>query len=279
MATAFVLSGGASLGALQVGMLRALFEQGIKPDALIGTSVGALNAAFIAGNPTGEGVDALEKVWLRIRREDIFPARPLRGFLGFIGHRNHLMPSDGVRKLITRNVRLSRLEEAPVRLSVVATEVTTGAEVVLSSGPVVDAVTASASIPGVFAPVPIDGRLLMDGGVANNAPLCHPVLEGFGRVIVLACGAPCALARAPESALAMVLQALSVLVQQRLWRDAERYATACDLHVIPPLCPLSVPAIDFSHTRELIDRGYSTTKAWLSRGGGVQVPALVPHAH
>ena len=161
----------------------------------------------------------------------------------------------------------------------IATDVSTGFERVLTHGSLVDAVTASAAIPGVFRPVRIGDSVYMDGGVANNTPLCHPVEQGFDRVLVLPCGSPCALARAPHSALGVVLQALAVLVQQRLWHDVQLYQDRCELLVIPPLCPLSVAAVDFSHTRELIDRGYVNTRSWLDSGLPPNSPTLVPHSH
>jgi NTE family protein len=277
--TAFVLSGGASLGAVQVGMLKALFEAGIRPTSVIGTSVGAVNGAFLAGRPDEAGVAELERIWRRIGRSDIFPARPLGGLLGFVGRRNHLVPADGLRKLVRSSVSYDRLEHSSIPISVVVTEVRTGAEVVLSHGPLVDSVAASAAIPGVYPPVTIEGRTYMDGGVADNTPLSHPVLAGAHTVYVLPCGTPCALSKPPASALGVVLQALSVLVQQRLWHDVARYSGACALHVVPPLCPLDVPPMDFTQSGALIDRAYASTRQWIHDGAPSVGESLGPHAH
>ncbi len=86
--TAFVLSGGASLGAVQVGMLRALYERGVAPDLVVGTSVGAINGAFIASRPpTPETADELGDIWRSVSRGRVFPLRPLVGLLGFLGAR------------------------------------------------------------------------------------------------------------------------------------------------------------------------------------------------
>ena len=91
--TAFVLSGGASLGALQVGMLQALYERGIAPDLLVATSVGALNAAFVASRPqTVATARELGRVWRNLQREDIFPVSMGALVGGFCGRRNHLVP-------------------------------------------------------------------------------------------------------------------------------------------------------------------------------------------
>ncbi len=279
MTTAFVLSGGASLGAVQVGMLKALFEAGIRPTSVIGTSVGAINAAFLAGKPTDVGVQELERLWLKISRSDIFPTRPFGGLMGFMGRRNYLVPPDGLRRLVKDNLPYERLELSTIPIAVVVTEVRTGAEVVLERGPTLEAVVASASIPGVFPPVTIEGRTYMDGGVADNTPLSHPVLGGAHTVYVLPCGTPCALNKPPTSALGMVLQALGVLVQQRLWHDVLRYSGACALHVVPPLCPLDVAPMDFSSSAALIERAYLSTRNWMSEGAPSVADSLKPHTH
>jgi hypothetical protein len=158
MTTAFVLSGGGSLGSVQVGMLLALADRGITPDLVIGTSVGALNAAWIAGRPGLEGTQQLAKVWSAVGRGDIFPTRPWTGALGLLGRANHTVPSSPLRSLLHQHLNYALLEDAPIPVRLVATEVTTGQEVVLAHGDAVDAVSASAALPGVFPPVRIDGR-------------------------------------------------------------------------------------------------------------------------
>lgn len=109
MATAFVLSGGASLGAVQVGMLRALAGYGIKPDFIVGTSVGALNGAFIAGRPETSAIDDLAMLWSSLHRRDVFPIGPLRGALGYYGFRNSLVRPEPLRHLIESSIRFGRV--------------------------------------------------------------------------------------------------------------------------------------------------------------------------
>lgn len=101
MTTAFVLSGCGSLGALQVGMLAALDEAGIRRDLIVGTSVGALNGAWLAGHP-GESVDGLAAVWRSIRRHDVFPAQPVHGLFGLLGRRRGLVSPARLHRLIAR---------------------------------------------------------------------------------------------------------------------------------------------------------------------------------
>src|SRR4051794_40246821 len=104
MSIAFVLSGGGSLGAIQVGMIQALVERGILPDRVFGASAGALNAAWVAGDPTLADVDELAGIWMSLRTRDIFPFRPLTGFLGFAGRRSSLVSAGGLRSLVSRYV-------------------------------------------------------------------------------------------------------------------------------------------------------------------------------
>lgn len=281
MTTAFVLSGGASLGAVQVGMLQALAEHDVQPDFLIGTSVGAVNAAWAAGHPGLGELDGLEAVWRSLRTRDVFPLRPLLGFLGFIGRRDHLVPLDGLRHVLERNLTFRKLEDAPVPLHVVATEVTTGLELLISRGDAVEALLASAAIPGVFPPVLFGGRYLMDGGVADNTPISHAVGLGAQTVYVLPTGFACARNRPPRRALAMALHAVGLLVQQRLVADVERYEDTVDLRVIQPPCPIDISPTDFSEAAQLIERSRDATRKWLDQPppGRGQARLLAFHRH
>lgn len=282
-ATAFVLSGGASLGSIQVGMLQGLAEAGVSPDLLIGTSVGAFNAGWIASSASVDSVAALAEVWRGLGRADVFPIMPLRGFLGFVGKRQSLLEADGLRRLLRNHLRFRRLEDAATPLHVVATDVLTGAGVRLSKGDAVDAITASSAIPGVFPPVEIDGRLLMDGGVVNNAAISHAVELGATTIWVLPAGYACALPQPPRTALAIGLQALGLLVQQRLAFDIAQYHGHIDLRVVPPLCPVGTSPADFSRADQLITASYQSTNAWFADGGPDLAPAtslgLHPHDH
>src|SRR5436305_1516978 len=150
MSIAFVLSGGASLGAIQVGMLRALLERDIRPDLIVGTSVGAVNGAFVASRGfEPETIDDLAELWLGMRRGRVFPVEPVTGLLGFLGARRNLVPGAALRRLVARHAEHERLEDLPIPLHVIACDVVAGREVRLSAGPLVDAVMASAAIPGV----------------------------------------------------------------------------------------------------------------------------------
>jgi NTE family protein len=196
----------------------------------------------------------------------VFPLRPLTGLLGFIGRRDHLVPIDPLKRLITDNLTFERLEESPVPLHVIATEVVSGDDVRLSSGPAAEAILASAAIPGVFPAVEIDGVAYMDGGVTDNTPIADAVALGADRIYVLPTGHACSLRDPPRSALAMALQAVTVLIGRQLIVDIERYASDVDLRVVPPLCPLDVVPTDFTRSVDLIERATTSTRKWLARG-------------
>lgn len=123
---------------------------------------------------------------------------------------------------------------------------------------------ASAAIPGVFSPVEFDGQRLMDGGVANNTPVSHAVELGADQIYVLPTGYACALEAPPRGALAMLLHAMSVLVQQRLLVEVELYRERAELFVLAPPCPLSVQPIDFAHAAELIERALTDSRGYLA---------------
>ena len=266
MTTAFVLTGGGSLGAVQVGMLEVLAQRGVRPDLLVGTSVGALNAAFVAGRGfSAETVAELEAIWRSVRRVDVFPLQQFRHLRS--RHGAALCSPAGLRRLLAAELRMARLEEAKVPVHVTATDVLSGEEVLLSRGDAVSAVLASAAIPAVFPPVEIDGRLLYDGGLADNAPISKAVALGATRVYVLPTGYACALSEPPRSVLAHALHALTLLIERRLILDVARYADVVEVAVLPPLCPLTVAPGDFRHTGELIDRARTATRAWLDEGG------------
>jgi NTE family protein len=265
---AFVLSGGAGLGAIQVGMLRALYECGIRPNLIVGTSAGALNGAFIASRPqTVDTADALGAIWRGLRRGQVFPVNPLTGLLGFVGARDHLVPESGLRRLISKHVEGDELDDLLIPLHVVAVDVISGDELRLSHGPLSDAVLASCAIPGVLEPVAWGDRTLMDGGVANNTPISHAVELGARRIYVLPTGHACALEEPPRGALDMALHAVSLLTHRRLVDDIERHRPDAELIVLPPPCPLSITPIEFDRAGELIERALDDARKFLASGG------------
>jgi len=267
MTTAFVLSGGGSLGAVQVGMLQALGERGITPDLLVGTSAGALNAVFVAASGmSASSLDRLAAIWAGLRRDDVFPLRAPQMVLALAGARDALCAGSGLERLVRRHVPFAGLEDAPIPVHLVTTDLLSGEEVLLSEGDAVTAVLASSAIPAVLPPVRRDGRTLVDGGLADNAAISQAVALGADRIYVLPTGYACALPIPPSKPLAVAVQALSLLVQRRLITDVELYADRVDLVVLPPLCPLRISATDFRHATELRRRAHASAVNWLDSG-------------
>lgn len=280
--TAFVFAGGGSLGAIQVGMLRELVAWGVTPDIVIGASAGAINGAYFACNPGVAGAGRLETLWRGIRRADIMPWSWRGVWSMFGGNRGHLVEAAGLRRLLAQQFGPRRLEAAELQLHVVATDMHSGDEVLLSSGSIVDAVLASAAIPGVFPPVQFEGRTLIDGGVANNTPVSTAIGLGATRVIVLPAGFTCAERRPPRGALEHAFNALSLLVARQLVSDLQHFGDRAQISVVPPLCPLDISPYDYSRCGELIDRAAATTAQWLQGKGldSLRIPgALAPHSH
>jgi NTE family protein len=280
--TVFVFAGGGSLGSIEVGMLRELLDQGVHPDCVVGASAGAINAAYFAGRPDSEGVAMLESLWCRMRRQDIMPLTILGLIEMVLGRRAHLVETTALRMLLEANLPFARIEQAAKPLHVVAADMHSGNEIILSSGPVVDALLASAAIPGVFPPVRIGELELVDGGVANNTPISAAVALGATRVIVLPAGFACALHKPPGNAIARAMHALTLVIARQLVRDLESYATRAEIFVVPPLCPLDVSPYDYTQCGRLIERAAATTRTWLNDGGLERafIPgALREHTH
>lgn len=188
MPTAWVLPGGSTFGAIQAGSVSALLEAGERPDLLVGTSAGALNAAWLAHEPTERGAQALRRLWMTMRRADVFPVQPLRILAARLGLAHHVMSNYGLLRWLHRNLPYQRIEQAGVPLTITAADLELGTAVYFDRGPVLAPLVASCSIPGMFPPVRFGERWLVDGGVATFMPVTRAVDLGADRVFVLPCG-------------------------------------------------------------------------------------------
>jgi NTE family protein len=246
-------------------MVRALYERGVTADLLVGTSAGALNAGFIASRPQKETTAReLARIWRDIQRDDVFPVRMRTLVGGLCRKRDHLVPDHGLRRLVSRHLEFEDLADAATPLHVVAYDVTSGREVLLSDGPAVDAITASASIPGVFPPVVIGDRLLIDGGVANNTPISHAVALGAERVYVLPTQTgPRRLDGPPAGAIDAAIHALTLLVDARFAADLARYAGEVELIVLPAPNSSRVQPTDFEHASRLMAEALAASRELL----------------
>lgn len=284
MPIAFVLSGGGSYGAMQVGMLRALTAGGIRPDFIVGASVGALNGAWFAASPDAHGVDGLNRLWRELETHEVFPIvrgrlkpwrlglhnhvfplHPWSLLLGALGRRDHLVPNGAFQAFLREQLPLARLEAGAVPLHAVATDVLTGQMVVFSEGEALPAVLASSALPGVFPPVGVSGRRLVDGGVANNTPVDYAVELGATEIYVLPAGIGRDLSTPPRTALGVGAHSLGLLIEQRLIGAVHHHEPGVTLRVAPSPRVRVLP-LDFSTTSELIDNAERLTAAWLDAG-------------
>lgn len=283
MTTAFVLSGGGSLGAVQVGMLQALAAHGIEPDLLVGTSVGAMNAAWVAGHGTSAAsLTGLADVWAGLRRRDVFPLDARTALRGLAGRSPGLFSPQRLRELVTGYAGIDRIEEAAVPLHLVAADLVSGETVTVSTGSLATGVLASAAIPGVFPPVLVDGRYLVDGGVARGTGVTEAFALGATTVWVLPTGAACALSAPPSSALGTALHALTLLIERRLAQDVATCPMTATVRALPPLCPLRTSPVDFTRGAELAARARRASDDWLDSGAADQLRPerfLANHAH
>jgi len=232
--------------------------------------------------PSVDTTQALGDVWRRLRRSMIFPLNPVTGLLGFLGQRDSLLLDRGLRRTLRRHVQFERLQDAPVPLHVTATDVLTGEAVRLASGDTVRAVAASAAISGVLPAVPWDGRELVDGGVADNTPLSHAVELGAATIYVLPTGTTCALTEAPHGALAMMVQAITVLIRRRMLDEIESHTGDARLVVLPPPCPQPVEPLDFTRADDLIVWARDAARDYLDAPPGDALGPdhpLRPHRH
>jgi NTE family protein len=276
-----VLAGGGSFGAIQVGMMHALAKHGVTADMVVGSSVGALNGAYYAGDPTLKGILQLETIWRGLHRHDVFPIT-WRTLLGFLWRHDFLVPHDGIRKLIDDHLPYRNLQDAKLPLHIVTTDITSGEAVVLSEGSAAEAIVASTAIPGAFAPVHYRNLYLADGAISSNTPVRVAVRKGAKRLIVMPTGYACASETPPAGAVANALHALTLLIARQLISELEGLDPSIEYYVVPPLCPLVGSPYDFSRSADHIERAIKSTEAWLVRNGLGQrkIPGeLRPHGH
>jgi NTE family protein len=258
-----VLSGGGRLGAAQVGALRALLEAGIVPDAVVGSSVGAINAAYFAMDPTLERLDSLEAIWSGLSRADIFPDGWLTVARRLARRSSHLYSPDRFRAVLAEAIPQRDLSEAKVPCHVVTTDLHTGEAVWWTSGDPIEVLSASACLPGLFPPVQIDERRYVDGGVSCPVPTQRALDLGARRVWVLnlsrdVSGFP--RAEAQMSALDVLLESFAISRAHLAHRAPTQ---GPDQQVVRlPVLPIERRDLrDFSQTSRLMQAGYVAGQA------------------
>ena len=251
----FVLSGGAARGAVQVGMLDVLLDAGIVPHALVGTSVGALNAAFLATRPDHDRVRELRGKWLQLATRDIFPGGTLTRVGHLVRQRPYLFSSAALARLIEDWRPVDRLEDLPVPVRVVTTPLTGDGAVYHRHGDLARLLLASAAVPAVFAPVELPAScghpgLHVDGGVADNVPIAGAADLAPTRVFVLDATVP---ARLPRGRTPIDVLVASLGVAMRVNREPDLGPSVTVHRMTTP--DREVRMTDFSATRQHIADG------------------------
>ncbi len=281
MRTAWVLPGGSTFAAIQGGLATALFEAGIEPDVLVGTSAGSLNAAWLAGDPTPGGAEKMRYLWQSMRRSDVFPVEPGRILAGKLGLSNCMMSNRSLASWVHRTLPYRRIEDAALPLTVTATDVASGEAVYFDHGPALPALVASCSIPGLFPPVQVGDRWLLDGGAAAFMPISRAVELGAERVYVLPCGGkepfvPTTRDRGvgalatlppqdmpPKSIGGVNGAALGAAMVATATLDMQVNAGRCELFVLPSPNVARLSPYSFKHTGALIEAAWRGAREWL----------------
>jgi NTE family protein len=228
---AVVLGGGGLLGAHEVGMLRALAERSVRPDLVVGTSVGALNGAFFAHDPTPAGVDRLIEMWSETQG---FPGGSLLRRISTLARSGtHLQSLDEVRERLLTVLPVESLEQLGTPFQCVAASIENAAEHWFDRGPLADVILASCAVPGILPPVKIGDEHYIDGGIVNSIPVGRAVALGASTIYVLQVGRLEQPLRPPRWPWEVALVAFEVARRHRFAHDLRSLPNDIELHVLP----------------------------------------------
>jgi NTE family protein len=254
--TAFVLSGGGNMGALQVGMLRALLERRIRPSLVLGCSVGALNGAAVAADPSLAMVGRLQDLWLDLEHSDVLPTALLPTTVQLARKGVALHSNAALLKVIEQVLTPRTFAELAVPFQCVATDLDAAREVWFSEGPLLEPILASAAIPAVLPPVEIDGVRYVDGAVVNDVPVTRAVELGATTIYVLHTGTFERPRPEPKRPFDMALQAYWIARRARFHRDLANLPADVEVVILPTGEAPTIRFNDLSHSAALIDVAY-----------------------
>ena len=268
--TAFVLGGGGLLGAVEVGMLRALFERGVKPDLLLGTSVGALNGALVAQDP-GEGViERLVELWeSAISSREVYGDGAVRQVTRAVRTGTHLHSTRPLRQRLAHELGDRTFDELAVELQVCAASIERAAEHWFTTGRVVDAVVASAAVPGLLRPAVVDGEHYLDGGIVNSIPVGRAVECGAERIFVLQVGRVDRPLQPPQKPWEVARVSFEIARRHRFHREMAALPEHVKAHVLPtggggPKDDNLLSYRDFGGVLRRIDAAYQASVEYLA---------------
>jgi NTE family protein len=230
---AFVLGGGGILGAHEVGMLQALAERKIAPDVVLGTSIGAVNGALFAADPSPEGVTRLSRLWVESNLAEVSAGGLLRraGTLARTG--THVQSLREARERLREALPVERVEDLALPFQCVAASIERAAEHWFASGPLVDVVLASCAVPGILPPVKIGDEHYIDGGIVNSIPVARAVTLGARTIYVLQVGRVETPLQPPRWPWEVGLVAFEVARRHRFAHDLSSLPEGVTLHLMP----------------------------------------------
>jgi NTE family protein len=263
--TVFVLSGGGNLGALQVGMLRALLERRIRPELVLGCSVGAMNGCALAAEPTLGMVGRLQEMWLDLEDKDVLPQGLLPTTVQLARKGSAVHNANGLRAVteLMLDGRWANFEDLAVPFGCVATDLVKAEEHWFDRGPLVPAILASAAIPAVFPPVEIDGVRYFDGAVVNDVPLSRAVELGATTIYALHVGSFDRPRPEPKRPIDMAMQAYWIARRNRFKRDLASLPPGVKVHVLPAGEAPVLRFNDLRHSDRLIAMAYKASVDYL----------------
>jgi NTE family protein len=271
--TAFVLGGGGILGAVEVGMLRALLERGITPDLVLGTSVGALNGALVAREPRLPVIERLTDLWAETARSrDVYGDRPLRTVRRAVATGTHIYSARPLTQRLEDELGDTTFEDLEVRLQVCAASIERSAEHWFDSGPLVPAIVASAAVPGLLPPAEVETEWgvehFLDGGIVNSIPVGRAVALGATRVFVLQVGRVDRPLSVPTRPWEVARVSFEVARRHRFTRELAEIPDDVEAHVLPAAGTSAkddsmLAFRDFSSVQRRIDASYDAALAYL----------------
>jgi NTE family protein len=268
MSTAFVFGGGGLLGATEVGMLRAVMEAGYRPDLVLGTSVGAINGAMVAADPTPACVDRLTTTWQSLTSSDVFSGGLKRLRLA-ASSGTHLHSITPLRNLIERELGPIGIQDLPVPFQCCAASIERAAETWFDAGPLASAVTASCAVPGLFAPVKIGDEHYLDGGLVNSLPVGRAVSLGATTVFVLHVGRVEQPLKPPQRPWEVATVAFEIARRHRFAADMAAIPEDVTVHLLPAGDVYSPSANlryrDAQRVLRRIDTAYDASRVYLER--------------
>jgi NTE family protein len=267
---AFVLGGGGLLGAGEAGMLRALLEAGITPDLIVGTSVGALNGAFVAADPSVETTVRLAELWRGLSAAGGVFSGSFADRVGTaVRSRTHLHGRGPLRQLLADSLPVERIEDLAVPFQCVAASIERAAEHWFTTGLLSDAVMASAAVPGLLAPVRIGDEHFLDGGLVNSIPVSRAVELGARTVYVLQVGRVEQPLVPPTRPWEVALVAFEIARRHRFATDMASLPAHVVAHVLPTgdETPQGMAQLRYRDSRKLgqrVERAHAATAAYLA---------------